>query len=281
MKKLLLLDAYALIYRAYYALIRTPRINSKGQNTSAAFGFVNTLEELLKKENPTHIGVAFDPKGGTFRHEAYPAYKAQREETPEAIRFAIPYIKAIVEAYQIPIIEIAGYEADDVIGTLATQAGAEGVDTYMVTPDKDYAQLVAPHIYIYRPNSGGKEAEILGVEEVKAKYDLKDPKQVIDLLGLMGDAVDNIPGCPGVGEKTAQKLIAEFGSIENLLQQTDKLKGKQKQNVEEFAEQIRFSKFLATIKCDVPVALDWEALERKSPDADALQNSLKNWNFVR
>ncbi|MCI5560606.1 MAG: DNA polymerase I [Phocaeicola sp.] len=279
MKKLLLLDAYALIYRAYYALIRTPRINSKGQNTSAAFGFVNTLEELLKKENPTHIGVAFDPKGGTFRHEAYPAYKAQREETPEAIRFAIPYIKAIVEAYQIPIIEIAGYEADDVIGTLATQAGAEGVDTYMVTPDKDYAQLVAPHIYIYRPNSGGKEAEILGVEEVKAKYDLKDPKQVIDLLGLMGDAVDNIPGCPGVGEKTAQKLIAEFGNIENLLLQTDKLKGKQKENVEEFAEQIRFSKFLATIKCDVPVALDWEALERKSPDADALQKLFEELEF--
>ncbi|MGL5920800.1 MAG: 5'-3' exonuclease, partial [Bacteroidales bacterium] len=224
-KRLYLLDAYALIYRAYYAFIRTPRINSKGMNTSAIFGFVNTLEDLLKRENPTHIAVAFDPKGGTFRHELYEPYKAQREETPEGIKIAVPYIKEILDAYNIPILEVANYEADDVIGSMSKLAKSKGYDVYMMTPDKDYAQLVEDHIYIYRPKTSGKEIETLDVEAVKAKFGIETPLQVIDILGLMGDASDNIPGCKGVGEKTAQKLIAEFGSVENLLANTDKLKG--------------------------------------------------------
>ena len=210
MEKLFLLDAYALIYRAYYAFIKNPRINSKGFNTSAILGFVNTLEEVLRKENPTHIGIAFDPSGPTFRHEAYEAYKAQREETPEAIRQSVPVIKDIIRAYHIPILEIAGYEADDVIGTLATEAGKRGINTYMMTPDKDYGQLVGEHVFMYRPKYGDKDFEVMGVEEVKAKFDIQSPLQVIDMLGLMGDTADNIPGCPGVGEKTAQKLIAQF-----------------------------------------------------------------------
>ncbi|WP_368232850.1 5'-3' exonuclease, partial [Bacteroides caccae] len=222
--KLFLLDAYALIYRAYYAFIKNPRINSKGFNTSAILGFVNTLEEVLKKENPTHIGVAFDPAGPTFRHEAFEQYKAQREETPEAIRLSVPIIKEIIRAYRIPILEVAGYEADDVIGTLATEAGRQGIITYMMTPDKDYGQLVSDKVFMYRPKHTGG-FEVMGVDEVKAKFDIQSPAQVIDMLGLMGDSSDNIPGCPGVGEKTAQKLIAEFGSIENLLEHTDQLKG--------------------------------------------------------
>ena len=239
MQKLYLLDAYALIYRAYYAFIKNPRINSKGENTSAILGFVNTLEEVIAKGQPTHIGVAFDPHGPTFRHEAFPLYKAQREETPEAIRFAVPIIKDILAAYRIPVLEVQGYEADDVIGTLAHQADELGIDTYMMTPDKDYGQLVTDHVKMYRPPVGrSNEAEILGTEEVKQKWGLKSPLQVIDMLGLMGDAVDNIPGCPGVGEKTAQKLIEEFGSIENLLASTDKLKGALKQKVENNVEQI-------------------------------------------
>lgn len=201
MPKLFLLDAYALIYRAYYALIKSPRVNSKGLNTSAIMGFVNTLEEVLTKENPTHIGVAFDPAGPTFRHEAYPEYKAQREETPEAIRLSVPYIKQILEAYNIPILEVAGYEADDVIGTLAKKAGAMGIETYMMTPDKDYGQLVSSNVFMYRPKFGDKEFEVMGPDEVMNKYGLSSPLQVIDMLGLMGDAADNIPGCPGVGEK--------------------------------------------------------------------------------
>ena len=221
--KLFLLDAYALIYRAYYAFIKNPRINSKGFNTSAILGFVNTLEEVLKKENPTHIGVAFDPSGPTFRHEAYEQYKAQREETPEAIRLSVPIIKDIIRAYRIPILEVAGYEADDVIGTLATEAGRQGITTYMMTPDKDYGQLVSDNVFMYRPKHTGG-FEIMGTEEVKTKFSIQSTAQVIDMLGLMGDASDNIPGCPGVGEKTAQKLIAEFGSIENLLEHTDQLK---------------------------------------------------------
>ena len=233
MEKLFLLDAYALIYRAYYAFIKNPRINSKGFNTSAILGFVNTLEEVLRKENPTHIGIAFDPSGPTFRHEAYEAYKAQREETPEAIRQSVPVIKDIIRAYHIPILEIAGYEADDVIGTLATEAGKRGINTYMMTPDKDYGQLVGEHVFMYRPKYGDKDFEVMGVEEVKAKFDIQSPLQVIDMLGLMGDTADNIPGCPGVGEKTAQKLIAQFGSIENLLAHTDELKGAIKKKVEE------------------------------------------------
>ena len=252
--KLFLLDAYALIYRAYYAFIKNPRINSKGFNTSAILGFVNTLEEVLKKENPTHIGVAFDPSGPTFRHEAYEQYKAQREETPEAIRLSVPIIKDIIRAYRIPILEVSGYEADDVIGTLATEAGRQGITTYMMTPDKDYGQLVSDRVFMYRPKHTGG-FEVMGTEEVKTKFNIQTTEQVIDMLGLMGDASDNIPGCPGVGEKTAQKLIAEFGSIENLLEHTDQLKGALKTKVETNREMITFSKFLATIKTDVPIQL--------------------------
>ena len=279
MEKLFLLDAYALIYRAYYAFIKNPRINSKGFNTSAILGFVNTLEEVLRKENPTHIGIAFDPSGPTFRHEAYEAYKAQREETPEAIRQSVPVIKDIIRAYHIPILEIAGYEADDVIGTLATEASKRGINTYMMTPDKDYGQLVGEHVFMYRPKYGDKDFEVMGVEEVKGKFDIQSPLQVIDMLGLMGDTADNIPGCPGVGEKTAQKLIAQFGSIENLLAHTDELKGAIKKKVEENKEQITFSKFLATIKTDVPIALDMEALKREEPDEEELRRLFEMLEF--
>ncbi len=276
--KLFLLDAYALIYRAYYAFIKNPRINSKGFNTSAVLGFVNTLEEVLKKENPTHIGVAFDPAGPTFRHEAYEQYKAQREETPEAIRLSVPIIKDIIRAYRIPILEVPGYEADDVIGTLATEAGRQGIATYMMTPDKDYGQLVSDNVFMYRPkHSGG--FEVMGVEEVKAKFGIRSTLQVIDMLGLMGDASDNIPGCPGVGEKTAQKLIAEFDSIENLLEHTDQLKGALKTKVETNREQILFSKFLATIKTDVPVALDMHSLVREEPDEEELRKIFEELEF--
>ena len=267
--KLFLIDAYALIYRSYYAFIKNPRINSKGVNTSAVFGFINTLEDVLKREQPTHIAVAFDPKGPTFRHEAFEQYKAQREETPEVIRQSVPVIKEVIQAYHIPILEVPYYEADDVIGTVAKQAAANGFEVYMMTPDKDYGQLVADHIYMYRPKFGG-DYEVLGVSEVLEKYQLQSTEQVIDLLGLMGDTADNIPGCPGVGEKTAQKLLAEFGSIENLLANTDKLKGAQKKKVEENVEQIRFSKFLATIKTDVPITFDAELCKRVAPDEDRL-----------
>ena len=263
MDKLFLLDAYALIYRAYYAFIKNPRINSMGFNTSAILGFVNTLEDVLKKENPTHIGVAFDPRGKTFRHEAYEQYKAQREETPEVIRSSVPVIKEIIKAYNIPVFEVPGYEADDVVGTLAKQAEKRGIITYMMTPDKDYGQLVSDTVFIYRPKYGDKEFEVMGIERVKEKFGIERTEQVIDLLGLMGDASDNIPGCPGVGEKTAQKLIAEFGSIDGLLANTDKLKGALKTKVEENREKILFSKFLATIKTDVPIELDMEALKRE------------------
>ena len=267
--KLFLIDAYALIYRSYYAFIKNPRINSKGVNTSAVFGFINTLEDVLKREQPTHIAVAFDPKGPTFRHEAFEQYKAQREETPEVIRQSVPVIKEVIQAYHIPILEVPYYEADDVIGTVAKQAAANGFEVYMMTPDKDYGQLVADHIYMYRPKFGG-DYEVLGVSEVLEKYQLQSTEQVIDLLGLMGDTADNIPGCPGVGEKTAQKLLAEFGSIENLLANTDKLKGAQKKKVEENVEQIRFSKFLATIKTDVPITFNAELCKRVAPDEDRL-----------
>ena len=276
--KLFLLDAYALIYRAYYAFIKNPRINSKGFNTSAVMGFVNTLEEVLKKENPTHIGVAFDPAGPTFRHEAYEQYKAQREETPEVIRLSVPVIKDIIRAYRIPILEMPGYEADDVIGTLATEAGRRGITTYMMTPDKDYGQLVSDRVFMYRPKHTGG-FEVMGVEEVKAKFDIQTTAQVIDMLGLMGDASDNIPGCPGVGEKTAQKLIAQFGSIENLLENTDQLKGALKTKVETNKEQITFSKFLATIKTDVPIELDMQALVREEPDEEALRKIFDELEF--
>lgn len=279
MEKLFLLDAYALIYRAYYAFIKNPRINSKGFNTSAVMGFVNTLEDVLKKEQPTHIGIAFDPAGPTFRHEAYQQYKAQREETPEVIRLSVPIIKDIIRAYRIPILEVSGYEADDVIGTLATEAGRQGIRTYMMTPDKDYGQLVSDNVFMYRPKYGDKEFEVMGVEEVKAKFDIQSPAQVIDMLGLMGDTADNIPGCPGVGEKTAQKLIAQFGSIENLLDHTGELKGAIKTKVETNREQILSSKFLATIKTDVPIALDMDGLKREEPDKDELKRIFEDLEF--
>ena len=280
MQKLYLLDAYALIYRAYYAFFKNPRINSKGENTSAILGFVNTLDEVMAKGQPTHLGVAFDPHGPTFRHEAYPLYKAQREETPEAIRFAVPIIKDILKARNIPVLEVQGYEADDVIGTLSRQADSMGIETYMMTPDKDYGQLVTPCVRIYRPGLGkSNEAEILGVEEVKRKWGLDSPLQVIDMLGLMGDAVDNIPGCPGVGEKTAQKLVEEFGSIEALLASTDKLKGALKAKVEANVEQIRQSKWLATICTEVPVRLDMDALKIQEPDYERLNELYKRLEF--
>ena len=279
MDKLFLLDAYALIFRAYYAFIKNPRINSKGENTSAILGFVNTLEEVLAKEQPTHIGVAFDPAGGTFRHEAYPEYKAQREATPESIRFAVPHIKEILAASHIPVLEVAGFEADDVIGTLACQADARQIRTYLMTPDKDYGQLVTENVSIYRPSIGKNGAEIMGPEQVMAKWGLSHPSQVIDMLGLMGDASDNIPGCPGVGEKTAMKLIQDFGSVENLLAQTDQLKGALQKKVTENTEQIRLSKWLATISTEVPVTLDMEALAIQEPDKERLKALFEDLEF--
>lgn len=263
--KLFLIDAYALIYRSYYAFLKNPRINSKGMNTSAIFGFINSLEDVLKRENPTHIAVAFDPKGPTFRHEAYELYKAQREETPEVIRQSVPIIKDIIEGYNIPILEVPRFEADDVIGTISKQAEKEGFEVFMMTPDKDYGQLVSDHIFMYRPKFGG-DYEVMGVKEVLDKYSLTSVDQVIDLLGLMGDSSDNIPGCPGVGEKTAQKLLEEYGSIENLLENTDKLKGALHKRVTENVEQIRFSKFLATIKTDVPIQFDAAKCIREKPN---------------
>ena len=270
MDKLFLIDAYAIIYRSYYAFIKNPRINSKGLNTSAIIGFVNTLQEVIEKEQPTHLGVAFDPHGPTFRSEAYPAYKAQREATPEDIRKAIPIIKELLNAYRIPVIQIDGYEADDVIGTLAKKADSIGIDTYMLTPDKDYGQLVTDHARIYRPRHGGGY-EVMGPQEVCAKYDIPTPLQVIDLLALMGDSADNFPGCPGVGEKTAVKLIKDFGSIDDLLHRTNELKGALQKKVVEHEDDIRLSYFLATIKTDVPVELDMKALARKEPDEDKLR----------
>lgn len=279
MQTLYLLDAYALIYRAYYALIRSPRINSKGQNTSAVYGFVNTLNDVLTTEKPDFIGIAFDPTGGTFRHEAYPEYKAQREATPEDIKWAVPVIKDIIRAYNIPILETPGYEADDVIGTLALQGVEAGLEVHMVTPDKDYAQLVRPGIFMRRPGHGAAGMEKLGPTEVCEKYGINNTDQVIDLLGLMGDTADNVPGCPGVGEKTAVKLINQFGSIDNLLENTDQLKGAMKKKVEENIEQIKFSKFLVTIKTDVPIQLDLDALRTTDANKDALRPIYENLEF--
>ena len=279
MQTLYLLDAYALIYRAYYALIRSPRINSKGQNTSAVYGFVNTLNDVLTTEKPDFFGIAFDPTGGTFRHEAYPEYKAQREATPEDIKWAVPVIKDIIRAYNIPILETPGYEADDVIGTLALQGVEAGLEVHMVTPDKDYAQLVRPGIFMRRPGHGAAGMEKLGPTEVCEKYGINNTDQVIDLLGLMGDTADNVPGCPGVGEKTAVKLINQFGSIDNLLENTDQLKGAMKKKVEENIEQIKFSKFLVTIKTDVPIQLDLDALRTTDANKDALRPIYENLEF--
>ena len=278
MDKLFLLDAYALIYRAYYAFIKNPRINSKGMNTSAVMGFCNTLNEVLAKERPTYLGVAFDPHGPTFRSEAYAQYKAQREETPEDIRRSVPVIKDVLAAMRIPVLEVEGFEADDVIGTLAKKAGQEGVKTYMLTPDKDYGQLVGGNVVMYRPRHGGGY-ETLDADGVCAKYGISSTAQVIDLLGLMGDAADNIPGCPGVGEKTAVKLLQQFGSIDSLLERTSELKGALKKKVEENAEQIRFSKFLATIRTDVPVELNLDALRVAEPDAGELRRIFTELEF--
>lgn len=279
MKKLFLLDAYALIYRAYYGFIKNPRINSKGQNTSAVLGFVNTLEELLTKESIDYIGVAFDPHGPTFRHEFFAPYKAQREETPEGIRFALPYIKKILNAYNIPILEVQGFEADDVIGTLATKASEiDDLETYMMTPDKDYAQLVRKNVKMYKPRHDGG-FDILGVEEVLAKYDLENTSQVIDLLGLMGDTADNYPGCPGVGEKTAVKLIKQFGSTENLLERYNEIKGALKTKVKEHIEDIKISRFLAEIKTDVPIELDLENLKREPVNENELKTIYEELEF--
>ena len=269
-KKLFLLDAYALIYRAYYALFRAPRITSKGLNTSAIFGFCNTLDEILRKENPSHIAVCFDPKGGTFRHEAYPEYKAQREQQPEDITKSVPYIKEILKAYNIPVIEVPGYEADDVIGTLAHRAEKEEYLTYMMTPDKDYGQLVTDRVLVYRPSSKGQGFEIRGPQQICERYGIQSPQQVIDLLALEGDVSDNVPGCPGVGEKTAVKLIAEFGSVEGLIENSDKIKGKLREKIEANVENIKFSKFLVTINTDVPIDVEISSLARKEPNVARL-----------
>ncbi len=278
MAKLFLLDAYALIYRSYYAFIKSPRINSKGLNTSAIMGFCNTLHEVLTKEHPEYIAVAFD-HGKTFRHEAFPAYKAQREATPEDIKLSVPIIKNILEAYHIPILQVDGFEADDIIGTVATKAGAEGIETYMLTPDKDYGQLVKPNVYMYRPRHGGGYDKI-GESEIEEKYSITSPSQVIDLLALMGDTADNFPGCPGVGEKTAAKLINEFGSVDNLLANTDKLKGKMKEKVEAAVDDIKMSYFLATIKTDVPMGdLTLDELKVEQPDTEKLDKIFTELEF--
>ena len=269
MKKLLLIDAYAMIFRAYYAFIRVPRMNSKGENTSAIFGFCVTLEDLIRKINPTHLGVAFDPAGGTFRHEAYDQYKAQRPETPEDIRKAVPIIKQILEAMNIPVMEVPGFEADDVIGTLSVLGEQAGYEVYMATPDKDYGQLVSDHVFMYRPRHTGG-FELMGPKEVCEKYGLQRKEQVIDLLGLMGDASDNIPGCKGVGEKTAVALLEQFGSIDNMLAHTDEIKGALRTKVETQIEEIKFSRFLATIRTDVPIMLDEAMLAKKEPNIEAL-----------
>lgn len=278
MEKLFLLDAYALIYRAYYAFIKNPRINSKGQNTSAVLGFCNTLHEVMAKERPTHLGVAFDPHGPTFRSEAFPEYKAQRDATPEDIHASVPIIKDILEAMNIPILEAAGFEADDVIGTLAQKSGKTGIKTYMLTPDKDYGQLVGDNVFIYRPRHGGGY-EVMDADAVCRKYDIASPPQVVDLLALMGDSADNFPGCPGVGEKTAAKLIKQFGSVEQLLSRTGELKGAVKKNVEAAVEDIRMSKFLATIRTDVPIELDMEKLKVTTPDETSLRKIFSELEF--
>ena len=275
-----LLDAYALIYRAYYALMRTPRFTAKGMNTSAIFGFVMTLEDLLKKENPTHLAVCFDPPGGrTFRHEIFADYKAGRDKQPEDITLAIPYIKRILTAMRIPVVESPDFEADDVIGTLARKAEKEGFVTYMMTPDKDYGQLVTDRTFMYRPALKGQGFEVRGPEQVCERHGISSPEQVIDLLALEGDASDNIPGCPGVGEKTATKLIAEFGSVENLLENTESLKGALQTKITANADQIRLSKVLATIRTDVPVDADPATLVRQAEDTEALRTIYQELEF--
>jgi len=278
-KKLFLLDAYALIYRSYYAFIKNPRINSKGNNTSAIFGFINTLEDILKRENPTHIAVCFDPPGPTFRHEAFELYKAQRDETPEVIKWSVPLIKEIISAYRIPILEVSGFEADDVIGTISKKAEKKGFKVFMMTPDKDCGQLVSENIFMYRPKYGGNEYEILGIDEIKSKFEVENPLQIIDLLGLMGDSSDNIPGCPGVGEKTAKKLLKEFGDIESIISGIEQLKGSLKDKISDNIEKIRFSRFLATIKTDVPIEFDEKNLIREESNYNELKSIYEKLEF--
>ncbi len=270
-KKLFLLDAYALIFRAYYAFIKNPRVTSKGLNTSAIFGFLLALEEVLHKQKPTHIAVVFDTPAPTFRHEMYHEYKAHRDETPEDIKKAVPYIKKLIEAYKIPVIDYPGFEADDVIGTLARKASEQGFSTYMITPDKDFAQLVSDNIFMLKPSRSGNESILWGVEDVQKEFNVQRPDQVIDVLALMGDTADNIPGAPGVGPKTAMKLISEYGSIEELFKNTDKLKGKLKEIIENNRQQIEMSKKLATIEQNVPVELNETALELEVPDQEKLK----------
>lgn len=278
-KKLFLLDAYALIFRAYYAFIRAPRINSRGMNTSAIFGFTNALLDILRNEKPSHIAVAFDPPGGTFRNEEFTEYKANRDATPEDIKIAVPYIMKIIEAFNIPILLEKGFEADDVVGTMAKKAEKEGFTVYMMTPDKDYAQLVSDNIFMYRPGNGGKPPEIWGIPEVCEKFDVARPEQVIDVLGLMGDSADNIPGIPGIGQKTAAKLLKQYDSVEGLLENTDQLKGKQKENVENFGEQGTMSKMLATIVLDVPVEFKEQDLVLEEMNKDALRDVFEELEF--
>ncbi len=278
-KKLFLLDAYALIYRSYFAFIKNPRYNSKGLNTSSIFGFINTLEQLIYSENPSHIAVAFDVHGDTFRNEMFPEYKANRESMPEDIRASIPYIKELIQAYNIPILEKEGYEADDVIGTIAEKASKEGFTTYMMTPDKDYAQLVGGNKFIYKPAKGGEKAEIWGISKVQENFEVNDPTQVIDVLGLMGDAADNVPGCPGIGPKTAMKLISEYGSIDGVYQNLDKLKGKLKENLEAYKDQVYLSRKLIIIDLNVPIDIDFEGMKYSGPDDNKLLNLFKELEF--
>ncbi|MDF1550230.1 MAG: 5'-3' exonuclease H3TH domain-containing protein, partial [Bacteroidales bacterium] len=278
-KTLFLIDAYSLIFRAYYAFINNPRVNSKGKNTSAIFGFTNSLNEILKKENPSHIAVVFDPPGGSFRKEIYPAYKANRDATPEDIIYAVPYIKAIIEGFQIPVIEVENFEADDTIGTLAKKAEKEGFTVYMMTPDKDYGQLVSENIMMYKPGRKGKPVEVLGKKEICDYYGIQRPEQVIDILALWGDSADNIPGVPGIGEKTAAKLVSQFGSVEKLLLNVNLLKGKQKENIIASREQLKLSKHLVTIPLDVPVDLDAEKLKRRPLNRDILQKVFDELEF--
>ena len=279
MEKLFLFDAYAIIFRSYYAFISRPTINSKGINTSAILGFCNTLKEILDKEKPTYLGVAFD-HGKTFRHEAFPPYKAQRQETPEDIKLSVPYIKQVLEAMNIPVLQADGFEADDVIGTLATEAGRQGIDTYMLTPDKDYGQLIGPNVKMYRPRHGGGY-DVIGEKEVAAKYGIASASQVVDLLALMGDASDNYPGCPGVGEKTAVKLINQFGNTEELISHTDQLKGKMREKVEGAIDDIKMAKYLATIRTDVPIALNLEEMRVTPPNEQKLRALFDELEFKR
>ena len=278
-KSLFLLDALALIYRAHFAFSKNPRINSKGLNTGAAFGFTNSMYEIIDKRKPTHIAVAFDTHAPTFRHVQFPEYKANRDEQPEDIRIAIPIVKDIIRAFNIPVLELDGYEADDIIGTFAKKAARKDFEVFMMTPDKDYGQLVEEHVYLYKPAFMGNGVDIMGIPEVLAKWDIERIDQVIDMLGLQGDSVDNIPGIPGVGPKTASKLLKQYGSVENLVEHAHELKGKLKERVQEFGQQGILSKELATINLEVPIDFDEEAMKYTGPDADKLKEVFEELEF--